>query len=306
MKYRIVHKSTYEYRSPVSFGNHVAWLQPRSYPHHVCMRHELEVAPKPAGLDRRVDFFGNTICIFTIDEPHDELEIVARSEVALDEMPSVWPEASPPWERVTEILRTARDPDILDAWQFVFESPRIQPGPEFGAYAAPSFRSGRPLTEAVVDLTARIHKEFHFDAKSTSVRTSADDVLAQRSGVCQDFAHIEVACLRSLGLAARYVSGYVRTSPPPGKPRLVGADASHAWVSVFCPGAGWLDIDPTHNMIPSQSHVTLAWGRDYGDLSPVRGVIVGGRDHELHVAVDMTPVEQEPTENDTKLPIANA
>lgn len=287
MTYRIVHRSTYEYKTPVSFGNHVVYLQPRSHAHHVCRSHELEVTPKPASLDRRVDFFGNTLWLFTIEQPHNELEIVARSEVAMDGTRPAWPEPSPSWEDVAGILRAARDPETLDAYQFVFESPRIEPGAEFAAYAAPSFPRGRPLTQAVRHLTARIHKEFRFDAKSTSVRTSAEEVLSQRSGVCQDFAHLQVACLRSLGLAARYVSGYVRTTPPPGQPRLAGADASHAWVSVWCPGAGWLDIDPTNDMIPSQSHVTLAWGRDYGDLSPVRGVIVGGRDHELRVAVDM-------------------
>jgi transglutaminase-like putative cysteine protease len=157
-------------------------------------------------------------------------------------------------------------------------------------YAAPSFAPGRPLTEALLDLTSRIHRDFRFDSKATTVRTTPEEVLRSRRGVCQDFAHLEVACLRSLGLAARYVSGYIRTYPPPGRPRLIGADASHAWVSVYCPGTGWLDVDPTNNLIPSESHVTLAWGRDYGDVSPVRGVILGGRDHKLEVGVDMEPL----------------
>jgi transglutaminase-like putative cysteine protease len=179
----------------------------------------------------------------------------------------------------------------LDAYQFVFESPRVKPLPEFAAYASPSFSPARPLTEALLDFTGRIYKDFRFDSKATNVRTSPQQVLRQKSGVCQDFAHLQVACLRSLGLAARYVSGYLRTYPPPGRPRLAGADASHAWVSVYSPGSGWLDVDPTNNLIPSQGHVTLAWGRDYGDVSPVRGVILGGRDHKLDVGVEMEPLD---------------
>jgi len=173
----------------------------------------------------------------------------------------------------------------------VFESPRVPVGAEFAAYAAPSFSTSRPLIEALLEFTARIHEDFRFDSKATDVRTSPVEVLRTRRGVCQDFAHLQVACLRSLGLAARYVSGYIRTYPPPGRPRLIGADASHAWASVYCPDIGWLDVDPTNNLIPSDSHVTLAWGRDYGDVSPVRGVILGGRDHKLEVGVDMEPLD---------------
>jgi transglutaminase-like putative cysteine protease len=147
----------------------------------------------------------------------------------------------------------------------------------------------RPLAEALLDLTGRIYRDFRFDSKATNVRTTPEEVLRLKRGVCQDFAHLQVACLRSLGLPARYVSGYLRTYPPPGRARLIGADASHAWVSAYCPGIGWLDIDPTNNVAPSQSHVTLSWGRDYGDVSPVRGVILGGRDHKVEVGVDMQP-----------------
>jgi transglutaminase-like putative cysteine protease len=183
-----------------------------------------------------------------------------------------------------------RTPASLDAYQFVFESPRIRPSAEFAKYAAPSFQPGRPFVEALLDLTARIYKEFKFDSKATSVRTPAEEVLKKRRGVCQDFAHLQIACLRSLNLPARYVSGYLRTYPPPGRPRLIGADASHAWVSAYCPGLGWMDVDPTNNVVPSYNHIMLAWGRDYGDVSPLRGVIVGGRDHTLKVAVDVEPV----------------
>jgi transglutaminase-like putative cysteine protease len=165
----------------------------------------------------------------------------------------------------------------------------VRPNAEFARYASESFLRDRPLAEALLDLTGRIYRDFRFDSKATNVRTTPEEVLRHKRGVCQDFAHLQVACLRSLGLPARYVSGYLRTYPPPGRSRLVGADASHAWASAYCPGIGWLDVDPTNNVAPSQSHVTLSWGRDYGDVSPVRGVILGGRDHKVEVGVDMEP-----------------
>jgi transglutaminase-like putative cysteine protease len=291
MTYRILHKTTYSYKQPVSFGTHVAYLIPRSQAHHTCLSHELRVTPAPASQRERVDYFGNTFTFFTIREKHAELHIEALSRVNVDGAPVQWPTSAPAWDDVVRSLPSDLSPAGLDAYQFVFESPRISPRAAFAGYAAPSFPPGRPLTEALLDLTARVYKDFHFDSKATNVRTTPEEVLRSRRGVCQDFAHLQIACLRSLGLAARYVSGYIRTYPPPGKPRLVGADASHAWLSVYCPGTGWLDVDPTNNLIPSASHVTLAWGRDYGDISPVRGVILGGRDHKLDVGVDMEPLD---------------
>jgi len=291
MIYRIVHNTTYKYKQPVSVGTHVAYLTPRTQPHHVCLTHELLVTPVPDSLRERADYFGNTFNFFTIQEPHDELNIEAHSRVVVDGPPVKWPGNGPAWDEVVRSLPSDLNEAGLDAYQFVFESPRVSPRPGFANYATPSFSPGRPLTEAILDLTARIHRDFKFDSRATNVRTSPEEVLRSRRGVCQDFAHFEVGCLRSLGLAARYVSGYIRTYPPPGRPRLVGADASHAWVSVYCPGTGWLDVDPTNNLVPSESHVTLAWGRDYGDVSPVRGVILGGRDHKLQVRVDMEPLD---------------
>jgi transglutaminase-like putative cysteine protease len=291
MTYRIVHKTTYTYEQPVSLGNHVACLTPRSQPHHLCTSHELRITPTPESLRERQDFFGNTSAFFTIREPHNKLDIEASSRVVVEGPPVEWPDSAPAWDQVVHSLPSDLTGAGLDAYQFVFESPRICPRSAFRNYAAPSFPPGRPLTEALLDLTARIHHDFRFDSKATNVRTTPEEVLRSRRGVCQDFAHLQIACLRSLNLAARYVSGYIRTYPPPGQPRLIGADASHAWVSVYCPGTGWLDVDPTNNLIPSQSHVTLAWGRDYGDVSPVRGVILGGRDHKLEVGVDMEPLD---------------
>ncbi|MEP6714228.1 MAG: transglutaminase family protein [Terriglobia bacterium] len=290
MTYRIVHRTTYKYKHPVSFGNHAVYLNPRTDERQRCEAYQLTVDPLPATHSERTDYFGNRVSFFTVQEPHDQLAIEARSVVSLDPA-EPWPEHGPAWEEVARSLPGDTTPAGLDAFQFVFESPRIRPGPDFAEYAGESFTAGRPLPEALLDLTARIHREFRYDSKATNVRTPPEEVLREKKGVCQDFAHLQIACLRSLRLPARYVSGYLRTYPPPGRPRLIGADASHAWLSVYCPGSGWLDVDPTNNVVPSQSHVTLAWGRDYGDVSPVRGVILGGRDHKLDVAVDMEPLE---------------
>ena len=291
MIYRIVHKTTYRYKHPVSVGSHVACLTPRSLAHHRCTTSTLRIRPAPATRSDRVDYFGNQLSYFTVQEPHKQLVVEARSEVSIDGHASLWPEQSPSWEEVARSLCDDTSAEGLEAYQFVFESPRIRPTAEFGSYAARSFTSRRPFAEALLDLTARIYNDFRFDSKATNVRTPTEEVFRKRRGVCQDFAHLQIACLRSLRLAARYTSGYLRTYPPPGKPRLVGADASHAWVSAYCPGVGWLDVDPTNNLVPSNGHVTLAWGRDYGDVSPLRGLILGGRDHKLKVAVDMEPIE---------------
>jgi transglutaminase-like putative cysteine protease len=291
MIYRIVHRTTYKYKYPVSVGNHVSCLKPRSLLHHQLAHSELRIQPAPAIRTERVDYFGNLLCFFTVQEPHKELVVEARSEVILDGNATPWPQQSLPWEEAARSLPNDHTPGGLEAYQFVFESPRIRIRPEFAAYAFQSFTPGRPMTEALLDLSARIHKDFRFDSKVTTVRTPTEEVFRKRRGVCQDFAHLQIACLRSLNLAARYVSGYLRTYPPPGRPRMVGADASHAWVSAYCPGIGWLDMDPTNNLIPSDGHVTLAWGRDYGDISPLRGLILGGGAHTLKVAVDMEPLD---------------
>jgi len=291
MTYRILHRTTYKYKNPVTFGNHTACLTPKSLPHHRCISNELRITPSPNTRSDRVDYFGNNLTLFTIQEPHKELIVEARSEVVIDEEPKRWPQEPLPWEEAAKLLETDRAADVLAAYQFVFDSPRITPSEEFAAYARRSFTPGRDLRSAILDFTARINADFRFDSKATNVRTPPEEVLRKRCGVCQDFAHLQIACLRSLNLSARYVSGYLRTYPPPGRPRLVGADASHAWVSVYCPGTGWLDVDPTNNLVVSSSHVTLAWGRDYGDISPLRGLILGGRDHTLKVAVDMEPIE---------------
>jgi transglutaminase-like putative cysteine protease len=291
MIYRIVHQTTYKYKYPVSVGNHVACLKPRTLPHHQLARNELRIQPFPATCTERVDYFGNLLCFFTLQEPHKELVVESRSEVIMEENATWWPQQSLPWEEAARLLPDDHSPAGLEAYQFGFESPRIRIRPEFASYALQSFTPGRPMLDGLLELTARIHKDFRFDSKVTNVRTPTEEVFRKRRGVCQDFAHLQIACLRSLKIAARYVSGYLRTYPPPGKPRLVGADASHAWVSAYCPGIGWVDMDPTNNVVPSNGHVTLAWGRDYGDVSPLRGLILGGGDHTLKVGVDMEPFD---------------
>lgn len=292
MTYKIIHRTTYRYKYPVSVGNHVACLTPRCSPHQRVTHHELKVSPA-AKLRERTDYFGNHLKFFTVQESHKRLVVEARSEVVLDKDERPQPQRSLPWERITRILQERHDTESLDAFQFCFESPRIRPSAQLASYAMQSFRPERPFVEALLDLTARIYRDFKFDAKATSVRTSTEEVFRKRRGVCQDFAHLQIACLRSLNLPARYVSGYLRTFPPPGRPRLVGADASHAWVSAYCPDIGWMDVDPTNNVVPANNHVTLGWGRDYGDVSPLRGLILGGRDHTLKVNVDVEPLSPE-------------
>jgi transglutaminase-like putative cysteine protease len=291
MIYRIVHRTTFKYRHPVSVGKHVACLKPRTLPRQQLAQCELHIQPTPATMTERIDYFGNLLYFFTVQEPHKELVVESRSEVRVEDGAALSPQDSLSWEEAVRLVANDQSPTGLEAYQFRFESPRIKPRPEFASYASQSFTPERPLREALLDLTARIHTDFRFDSKGTNVRTTPEEVFRKRRGVCQDFAHFQIACLRSLNLSARYVSGYLRTYPPPGQPRLVGADASHAWMSAYCPGIGWIDVDPTNDVVPSNGHVTLAWGRDYGDVSPLYGVIQGGGTHVLTVAVDMDALE---------------
>ena len=290
MRYRVSHRTTYKYVSPVSVGDHVACLKPRSFPRNRLLQNTLSIHPTPTVLTERADYFGNTLCFFTVQQPHKELVVESESEVVVDPGPPPAAADSLPWEDSTASLAGDRRPDALAAYQFQFPSARIRLRPEFAAYARTSFTPGRPMREALLDLTQRVHRDFRFDSKATNVRTPIEEVFEKRHGVCQDFAHIQIACLRSINVAARYVSGYLRTYPPPGRPRLIGADASHAWLSAYCRHAGWLDMDPTNNVAPTDGHLTVAWGRDYTDVSPLRGLILGGGAHALKVEVDMEPL----------------
>jgi transglutaminase-like putative cysteine protease len=292
MIYRIVHRTTSSYMHLVPVGRHVACLRPRSLPNQTLTKSELNIEPAPASLTERVDYFGNLLYFFIVQEPHRELVVEAKSEVRMESVAvTTSPPDSLPWEEAVRLLPRDQSAAGLEAYEFSFESPRIKLRPEFASYALQSFTPQRSMLDGLLDLTARIHNDFRFDRKVTNVRTTTDEVFRKRRGVCQDFAHFQIACLRSLRLSARYVSGYLRTHPPPGQPRLVGADASHAWVSAYCPGIGWIDLDPTNNVVSSTGHVTLAWGRDYGDVSPLYGVIQGGGAHVLNVAVDLEEIE---------------
>jgi transglutaminase-like putative cysteine protease len=291
VNFEIVHTTEYNYNEPVAVSHHVARLSPRALALQDCLQHELLIEPAPAAKATHVDYFGNTMTFFAMQGGHNRLRVRARSTVAVRATTHPAPFDTPPWDR-------APDPSSafpLDAIEFEFDStlPRSSAASaNLAAYARASFPPGRPLIEAVVELTRRIHEDFTYDPRATTVATPLADVFRSRRGVCQDFAHLEIACLRSLGLSARYISGYLETTPPPDKPRLVGADASHAWLAVYCPGAGWIDVDPTNNVLPSDTHVTLAWGRDYGDVSPIRGVILGGGGHSLRVNVQVTRLEK--------------
>jgi transglutaminase-like putative cysteine protease len=290
MKLRVVHTTTYRYGEPVTTSHHDARLSPRDREHQRVLSHEVDVVPQAESYRRRFDYFGNRALGFSVSEPHRALQVTARSVVEL--MPAHSPplDASPAWEEVRRRLREDRHRDLLDAYSMTFDSPRVPILEALRAYAEPSFPAGRPLFQAVRELVGRIHADFRYDGSATEVHTPVEDVLRDRRGVCQDFAHVAIGCLRSLGLPARYVSGYLLTRPPPGRPKLVGADASHAWFATFAPGHGWLDFDPTNDLLPADEHVTVAFGRDYDDVTPIRGVILGGGAHELAVSVDVDPV----------------
>lgn len=293
IRYRVNHVTRYEYSDPVSLCQNVAHLKPREWIGQACEKSVLTVYPEPAVVTERPDYFGNPTTYFAVQEPHVELVVVVDHEIVVRPLDPPSPAISPPWEQVRSQLQNNRLNPYLDAYQFVFDSRFAVSRAEYAQYAAVSFTPGRSILEAGLDLTRRINTEFTYDPRATTVATPVREVFANRRGVCQDFAHFQIACLRSLGLAARYVSGYLSTLPPPGKARLVGADATHAWVSLFCGDLGWVDLDPTNNQIPGDRHVLLAWGRDYDDVSPVKGVILGGGQHRVNVAVDVAPMEHD-------------
>lgn len=295
MRLRITHETQYRYSSPVVLSQQLLHLTPRALPWQRCAAHRIAVEPTAGELWEREDYYGNRTMHLVLAVPHEALLVRAESEV------SVQPRAraalgapKTPWEAVHAELCALDAPPLVEPEEFLFESPHVERSRELADYALKSFTARRAILESATDLARRIHREFRFDRTATSVSTPLKQVLKQRSGVCQDFAHLMIGCLRSIGLAARYVSGYILTAPPPGRPRLVGADASHAWASVWCgrsggDDGGWVDIDPTNNCIVDDAHVTLAWGRDFADVTPMRGVILGGGTQQLAVRVTVTP-----------------
>jgi len=286
--YDIRHKTTFTYEDVVSVAHHVLHLAPRVHPRQTCLETALIVDPTPAVDSGGDDYFGNPVRYLTVQEPHEELIVDARARVEVrPAAESLILAASEPWEAVRRRLG-----DELQAYEFSFDSPYALGNDEVQDYARQSFQPGRPILEAAMDLTGRIFREFEYRGGVSDVSTPVREVFAMRKGVCQDFAHLQIACLRSLGLAARYVSGYLLTHPPEGKEKLVGSDASHAWLAVWAGSAGWVDFDPTNNLVPTVEHITLGWGRDYGDVSPINGFIVGGGSHQVSVAVDVSALRE--------------
>lgn len=301
------HETTYRYESAVSLAQHQAHLQPLADAFQALEAYQLDIEPQPAFRRDSVDAFGNAQSHFSLVLPHSSLRVCATSRVHVrSRFEALQPEASPAWDRLSAALRYVAGAAFEPAAQFVAPSPYVPRLPELQAYALPSFAAGRPVAAAALELMHRLHADFRYQSQSTRVDTPLAEVFAQRKGVCQDFAHLLIGCLRLLGLPARYVSGYLLTQPPGHEAPLLGADASHAWAQVWCPGtpgvptarpggagavtapdaaAGWLDLDPTNDLVPATGHVRVALGRDYGDVAPLRGVIRGGGRHELAVAV---------------------
>ena len=292
MRFSVTHTTTYAYVATASLSQMKVHLRPRECERQTVIAHVLDVDPAPERIGVRQDYFGNSVSFVTIQEPHQVLHVRARSEVVVH-APAA-PAPTPAWEEVRDHVRNDRRAACLEAYQFVFSSPRVQRSEALAAYARASFPTGRPLLEAARELTHRIHEDFVYERGATDVATPVAEAFARRHGVCQDFAHVMVGCLRSLGLPARYVSGYLHTRRGAPRPPWVGADESHAWVSVYALGAGWVDFDPTNDVMVGEEHVTVGWGRDYGDVAPVRGVTIGGGEHTMDVTVDCEPVAVAP------------
>jgi transglutaminase-like putative cysteine protease len=291
VRYRVRHETVYSYGGDVAHSHQLLHLSPRNAPRQSCHARTITLMPQPGIRSDDIDAFGNHVTRLEYDLPHDRLEVLAEAGVEVQAAPATDPGGSDEWEAVGVSLAYSGKPmqgDLLDACKYRMESSYIRIKQTFTDYAADCFLPERPVLAAADALMHKIHREFKYAPGSTTIRTSAIEAFEARQGVCQDFAHIMIGCLRSRGLAARYVSGYLRTLPPPGADAAyVGADASHAWVSVFCPPFGWVDLDPTNDVRVSSDHIIIGWGRDFGDVSPLRGVIVGGGRHRLSVRVSV-------------------
>lgn len=320
MKYRITHTTVYNYSQAVGLCQNEARLLPRDFWRQRCESSHFEIVPTPTDFYEFIDFFGNRVTYFAIQQSHKQLVVTAISEITIFPRHDIISDLSKPlaWEQVRNMLQDGTDQvqlpfqsqnqsqnqgsqdqiqhqdfnlEILDARYYVLDSPMVTSSQALADYAQASFQPNRLLIDVVRDLMQRIYIDFTYDPSFTTIATPLSDVLSHRRGVCQDFAHLAIGCLRSFGLAARYISGYVETQPEPGQQRLVGADASHAWFAVYLPGTGWLDFDPTNNKLPYDQHITLAWGRDYADVTPLKGIAFGGGQHTLSVSVDVLRLE---------------
>jgi transglutaminase-like putative cysteine protease len=291
MRYRVRHETVYHYGGNVAHSHQLLHLSPRDSATQRCHSRSITLEPQPSSLGEALDAFGNLATRLEYDLPHDRLEVLAELGVEVARPPQAPDIATQPWEEVRDALTYCGRPmsaEYLDACRFRMESSYAKLKQAFTDYGADCFAAGSPLLVGALTLMHKLHREFTYAPGSTNIRTSAVEAFEARRGVCQDFAHVMIACLRSQGLAARYVSGYLRTAAPPGADAAwVGADASHAWVSVFCPPLGWIDLDPTNDLRVGTDHIVIAWGRDFGDVSPLRGVIIGGGQHRLSVRVSV-------------------
>lgn len=295
IRYRVWHETVYSYHRPVVSSHNEARIRPRQLHRQAVGTSRLDIHPEPDMEIWRSDYFGNEVVFFSVESPHDRLRIVSTSEVDVAYAALPDPVGTAPWEEVVLSVRRAREEPDLRALEFTFDSTSVRRDRELEGFARNSFGPGTPILAGALDLNARIHREFAYDPTATLVSTPAQEVLEQRAGVCQDFAHVMIGALRSIGVPARYVSGYVRPDRGNGsndeRGAFVGAHASHAWVSVYCGRDGWVEMDPTNDMLVSDQHVLLGWGRDYDDVCPVKGVTLGGSQHAVSVEVDVTPVK---------------
>lgn len=292
MKYRVRHLTQYQYESKVNTCYNRAHLLPRETSSQLVGNPRVVIYPTPSAGNRRIDYFGNRVYHFSIQEPHESLSIQVTTDITLKNQRMDFGEQLGYGNTCQQVQEALSDPNAttqtLYAREFLLNSPMIKSSPELRGYALDCFASDKPFLSAVMELTHKIYTEFEYDPGVTDVATPLADVMAHKRGVCQDFAHLAIGCLRSLGFAARYISGYLETVPPPGTEKLVGADASHAWFAVYSPGEGWFEFDPTNDSIPTHQHLITAWGRDYSDVSPLRGVIFGGgQTQSLSVSVDV-------------------
>ncbi|MFT3936238.1 MAG: transglutaminase family protein [Chitinophagaceae bacterium] len=288
MVYKIVHTTHYSYSEPVSICHNIARLVPRSFDKQLCRKSVVSISPNPDVAREFEDFFGNKVMYFAIQQEHKNLTVTVSSEVEKTnaENPEMNLYAAVPWEEVKQ-LALQSTPAWLDVHQYIAETAFTTSTPEIAAYAGRSYTPGRPMYDATLNLMQRIYQDFEFTPGFTTISTPLAEVMKARKGVCQDFAHLAIACVRSMGLPARYISGYLETIPPPGKEKLAGADASHAWFAVYIPYMGWVEFDPTNNQIPASQHITAGWGRDYADIAPLKGVIINSGPHQLSVSVDV-------------------
>jgi transglutaminase-like putative cysteine protease len=290
MKLEVSHRTTYSYRSPVVQSHHLVHLKPRQLPGQTLLHHSLLIEPAPVSKSDIIDMFGNEACVLRLEDEHREFVVHARSTVDIVRQPPPTLADSAPWDTVAAAARQAKTPGSVDALQYLCVSRHAPVSDDLRRFAHISFPARCPVLSGAMALTRHIFEDFTFDGRATDVSTPVAQVLQTRRGVCQDFAHLAIAACRSIGVPARYVSGYLMTRPPPGQIKLKGADASHAWFSIWAPATGWVDFDPTNGINPAGEHITVAYGRDYDDISPISGVLLGGGEQTMTVAVDVEAV----------------